>query len=600
MTRIEIYDTTLRDGAQGEGVNFSLVDKLKIARKLDALGVDFIEGGYPLSNPKDAAFFEEAAKLKLDHAKLCAFGMTRRKGVKPADDPGMKALVAANTPVVTIVGKTWDLHVDEVLRISREENLDMIRESVAFITSAGREVFYDAEHFFDGYRANPDYATQTLQAALDGGATRLVLCDTNGGSLPAWVVRAIVELTAKLGLDAMPCSDSPPSQGGARGGSRPQPDCAPSDSVRPTLPQPLPKREGSSPAHPLTPSPAHPREGSSPAHTLTPSPAHPALGIHVHNDGGLAVANSLAAVEAGAVQVQGTINGIGERCGNVDLLSVAANLRLKMNYDCLRGDSMERLTDTSRYVYELANMLPTSGQPFVGSSAFAHKGGMHVHAVQRIAHSYEHIRPEAVGNTRRVLVSELSGVSNIAATLGPKYGIAEDRELQKKVLDRVNALENQGYQFEVATASFELLLHEVMGKLPKLWSLDHYRCVIHKHDSAAAVTEATVKLHVNGRTEHHVAEGDGPVNALDGALRKCLLPHFPQLANVHLRDYRVRVVNPNAESAAKVRVISEFAVRQGESYGDPFCTIGVNENIVDASWQAITDAFVYHLIDRKG
>ena len=580
MTRIEIYDTTLRDGAQGEGVNFSLVDKLKIARKLDALGVDFIEGGYPLSNPKDAAFFEEAAKLTLDHARLCAFGMTRRRGVKPQDDPGMKALVAANTPVVTIVGKTWDLHVDEVLRVSREENLDMIRESVAFVTDAGREVFYDAEHFFDGYRANPDYATSTLRAALEGGATRLVLCDTNGGSLPAWVVQAITELTARLGLV------SPPSQGGAGGGLRQQPDCAPNHSVRPTLPQPLPKREGS----------------SGQALTIANSshfPRFKGLGIHVHNDGGLAVANSLAAVEAGAIQVQGTINGIGERCGNVDLLSVAANLRLKMNYDCLREGSMERLTDASRYVYELANMLPTSGQPFVGSSAFAHKGGMHVHAVQRIAHSYEHIRPDAVGNTRRVLVSELSGMSNIAATLGAKYGITENRQVQKQVLDRVNALENQGYQFEVGTASLELLLHEALGTLPKLWSLDHYRCAIHKHGSEPAVTEATVKLHVNGKTEHHVAEGDGPVNALDGALRKCLLPHFPRLAEVHLRDYRVRVVNPTAESAAKVRVISEFAVRQGESDGESFCTIGVNENIVDASWQAIADAFAYHLINRQ-
>ena len=540
--RIEIYDTTLRDGTQGEGVAFRLVDKLKITRKLDSVGVDFIEGGYPLSNPKDAAYFEEVAKLKLSHAKVCAFGMTRRKGIKAADDPGMKALVASKAPVVTIVGKTWDLHVDEVLRIDRQENLEMIRDSVAFVKSSGADVFYDAEHFFDGYRANREYAVQTLKAALEGGATRLVLCDTNGGSLPAWISQTMVELAKALN-DAI---------------------AARKDFV--------------------------------------------GFGIHVHNDGGLAVANSLAAVEAGAVQVQGTINGIGERCGNVDLTTIAANLRLKMAMDCLTPDAMKHLTEVSRYIYELANMNPISNQPYVGTSAFAHKGGMHVHAVNRVAHSYEHVNPESVGNTRRVLVSELSGVSNIAATLGPKFGISDNREVQKKVLDRVNDLEMQGYQFEVATASFELLLHDILGTLPSLWEVDHYRCVIYKHDGEPAVTEATVKVLINGVVEHHVAEGDGPVNALDGALRRCLVPHYPQLAQVHLRDYRVRVVNPRAESAAKVRVIAEFAsVEQGGSAGsedggagesvDSFATVGVNENIVDASWKAITDAFTYHLIE---
>jgi 2-isopropylmalate synthase len=535
--RIEIYDTTLRDGSQGEGINFSLVDKLKITQRLDALGIDFIEGGYPMSNPKDAAYFEEAAKLKLSHAKVCAFGMTRRKGIKAQDDPGMKSLVAAKAPIVTIVGKTWDLHVDEVLRVSRQENLDMIRDSVSFVVSRGIDVFYDAEHFFDGSRANPDYALATLQAALEGGASRLVLCDTNGGSLPAWVTKAVGDLYVKL------------------------------------------------------------------AATIKASPRFVGLGIHVHNDGGLAVANSLAAVEAGAVQVQGTINGIGERCGNVDLTTIAANLRLKMNLDCLASDSMLKLTDASRYVYEVANLNPVSGQPYVGASAFAHKGGMHVHAVQRIAHSYEHVSPESIGNTRRVLVSELSGVSNIAATLGPKFGVEGNRELQKKVLDRVNDLEMRGYQFEVATASFELLMHEAMGTLPTLWNLDHYRCAITKNASQAAVTEATVKLTVEGAPEHHVAEGDGPVNALDGALRKCLLPHYPQLADVHLRDFRVRVVNPTAESAAKVRVVAEFAVKhEGGSdapAGKMFATVGVNENIVDASWEALTAAFLYHLIETR-
>ncbi len=537
--RIEVYDTTLRDGTQGEGVSFSLVDKLNIAQRLDRLGVDYIEGGYPLSNPKDVAFFDGIKNINLENAKICAFGMTRRKGIAAADDPGMRALVASGAPVITIVGKTWDLHVDEVIRVSRDENLAMIVDSLTFCREQGAEVFYDAEHFFDGYRANPEYALETLRAAVGGGATRLILCDTNGGSLPDEVRKATEHVMTSLGLG------------------------------NPTVESPTPA---------------------------------PSLGIHVHNDGGLAVANSLAAIEAGAVQVQGTINGIGERCGNVDLLTMAANLRLKLNYECLTGTTLGGLTDISRYVYELANMLPTSNQPYVGTAAFAHKGGMHVHAVQRIAHSYEHVSPESVGNVRRVLVSELSGASNISATLGEKFGIAEDKELQRKILEKVQDREHEGYQYEVATASFELLLHEVKGTLPQLWDLDHYRCVIFKHDSEPAITEAIVKLLVGDALEHRVAEGDGPVNALDGALRKCLLPHFPQLADVHLRDYRVRVVNPTAESAAKVRVIAEFAVVDSNAGSDGrtisrFSTIGVNENIVDASWEAIADAFVFHLIE---
>lgn len=539
--RIEIYDTTLRDGTQGEGVSFSLVDKLNITQRLDQLGVDYIEGGFPIANPKDAAYFDAVSDLNLSHAKVCAFGMTRRKGIAAADDPGMKALVASKAPVITIVGKTWDLHVDEVIRVSRDENLAMIRDSVAFCREQGAEVFYDAEHFFDGYRSNPEYAIETLRAAVEGGATRLILCDTNGGSLPAWVLDSTAQVAKKLKLD------------------------------QPTVDSPFPS---------------------------------PSIGIHVHNDGGLAVANSLAAIEAGAVQVQGTINGIGERCGNVDLLTMAANLRLKLGNDCLNASSLDALTETSRYVYELANMLPSSNQPYVGTAAFAHKGGMHVHAVQRIAHSYEHVKPESVGNIRRVLVSELSGASNVSAILGEKFNIADDKEMQRKVLEMVQDREHQGYQYEVATASFELLLHETMGTLPKLWKLDHYRCVIFKNDSEQAITEAIVKLNVGDTLEHRVAEGDGPVNALDGALRKCLLPHYPQLADVHLRDYRVRVVNPTAESAAKVRVIAEFAVVEADTNGEGrtlsrFSTVGVNENIVDASWEAIADALLYHVIESN-
>ncbi len=524
--RIELYDTTLRDGTQGQGVTLSQVDKIKIARRLDAMGFDFIEGGYPLSNPKDVAFFEQARDHDWQHARVVAFGMTRRKGVGPEDDAGMQALVGAKTPVITIVGKTWDLHVDEVLRVSRDENLAMIRESVAFCAEYV-EVFYDAEHFFDGYRANPEYALATLRAAVDGGATRVVLCDTNGGSLPEWVSHALHSVAQALGPD-----------------------------VR--------------------------------------------FGVHPHNDSGLAVANSLAAVENGAVQVQGTINGIGERCGNVDLITVAANLALKLDHDCLLPEnaSLGKLTELSRYVYELANLGLIAGQPYVGSGAFAHKGGMHVHAVRRVAHSYEHVPPESVGNSRRILVSELSGASNIAAVLGRKFDIEEDRDTQRKVLEKVQDLENQGYQFEVAQASFELLLYDLLGRAPKLWDLDHYRCVILKRNGEQSSTEGIVKLTVGDTLEHRVAEGDGPVNALDGALRRCLKNHYPRINGVHLTDYKVRVVNPTAESAAKVRVLAEWSVRDDEGKSArSFTTTGVNENIVDASWEAIAGAFRYHLIE---
>jgi len=524
---VEIYDTTLRDGTQGAGVSFSLADKVRIARHLDALGVDFIEGGFPLSNPKDMQFFQQMRETDLTHARVCAFGMTRRRGVVAEDDPGMIALVEAKSPIITIVGKTWDLHVDEVLRVSREENLAMIRDSVAYCTDAdgGREVFYDAEHFFDGYRANADYALHTLRAAVEGGATRLVLCDTNGGSMPEWIGETTAAVRRELGDGVM-------------------------------------------------------------------------LGIHTHNDGGMAVANSIAAVHQGAVQVQGTINGIGERCGNVDLTTVIANLRLKYDTRCLAHDeSLARLTETSRFVYELANLNLRDDQPYVGAAAFAHKGGMHVHAVQRVAHSYEHIEPQRVGNSRRVLLSELSGVSNVAALTGTKFDIASDKDLQRRVLTKVQDLENAGYQFEAANASFELLLYGAMGKRRDFWQLDHYRCVILKVDGDEPTTEAIVKLKVHDTIEHHVAEGDGPVDALNAALRKCLRAHYPAIAEIHLRDYKVRVVNAADETAAKVRVIVDFAVADPDRADDYFSTIGVSENIVEASWQALIDAFEYHLLE---
>lgn len=525
-SRVEMYDTTLRDGAQSEGVSFSLADKIKITQILDELGIDVIEGGYPLSNPKDEAYFDAVRTLNLKHSRIAAFGMTRRRGVKAADDEGMRALVAAETPVVTIVGKTWDLHVDEVLRVSREENLDMIAESVAFCVQAGRDVFYDAEHFFDGFRANADYALKTLLAAKNAGATRFILCDTNGGSLPEHITEALWAARAMLGPEAL-------------------------------------------------------------------------FGIHCHNDGGLAVANTLAALKGGAFQVQGTINGIGERCGNVDLLAVAANVQLKMGLHCLGGTtSIAKLTDVSRFVYEVANLAPIANQPFVGGSAFAHKGGMHVHAIARLARSYEHIDPEAVGNRRKVLVSELSGQSNIAALVGRKFGLADDKALLRRVLGRVQDLENVGYVFEAAEACLELLVRTELGQRKPYWDHRYYRCVVRKQAGEAPATEATVKTVVGGVLEQHVAEGDGPIHALDSALRKGLRAYYPQVDSLHLRDYKVRVVSGVEETAAKVRVVTDFVVIDAKGHTTrTFSTVGVSENIVDASWEALIDAFEYHLIE---
>lgn len=516
MRRIEIYDTTLRDGAQGEGVAFSLQDKILIARKLDELGVDYIEGGYPLSNPKDVQFFEAIREEPLKEAVVAAFGMTRRRGKRPEEDPGLHALLDAGTPVVTIVGKSWDLHVDEVLRVSREENVAMIRESVAYLRERGRRVFYDAEHFFDGFKSNPEYALLTIRAAAEAGAERIILCDTNGGSLPRWIREGV--LAAKQAV-------------------------------------------------------------------------HVPLGIHCHNDCDLAVANSLEAVETGVVQVQGTINGIGERCGNVDLCSVIANLGLKMEgYEVLRPGRLRKLTEVSRFVYETANMNYRNNQPFVGSSAFAHKGGMHVHAVVRRPETYEHIDPALVGNERRILVSELSGRSNILAkTVGMR--LDADPELAKQVLDRVCELENQGYQFEAAEASFELLVRRLAGQYTPRFERLGYRVNIEVERDGSIVTEATVKLRVNGRVEHTVAEGDGPVNALDAALRKALEPHFPSIREMRLVDYRVRVINSRAGTAARVRVVIET-----RDHDAVWGTVGVDENIVEASWKALVDSVEYKLL----
>jgi len=520
-TRIAIYDTTLRDGSQGEGVNFSLQDKLLITSRLDELGIDYVEGGYPLSNPKDAAYFKAVCDLPLAHAKIVAFGMTRRRDVAAEDDIGMKAIVAARTPAVTIVGKTWDLHVREVLGVSLEENLRMIGDSLAFCAANVPEVIYDAEHFFDGFRRNPDYSMQTLRQAADAGASWIVLCDTNGGSLPEEVAEAVGRVVREI--------DVP-------------------------------------------------------------------IGIHTHNDGELAVANALAAVRQGARQVQGTINGLGERCGNADLCSVIGNLSLKyQGFEALAPGKLVRLTEVSRYVYETANMNFRPGQPFVGSSAFAHKGGMHVHGVRKIASSYEHIEPSTVGNERRILVSELSGKSNIAEKLA-EHGLEQDQALQARVLDRVQELENEGYQFEAAEASFVLLVERLAGRLEKRFDVRGFHVGVSGQYGRAPMTEATIKLQVGDAFEHTVSEGDGPVNALDGALRKALEHHYPGLREMHLVDYKVRVINARAGTAARVRVVIESR-DQDAVWG----TIGVSENVIEASWLALADAFEYKLSkDARG
>ena len=517
--KIEIYDTTLRDGSQGEGVSFSLQDKLNIARRLAETGIDFIEGGYPLSNEKDVAFFEQIRRDDLGGAKVCAFGMTRRKNMAPADDPGMRALVDAKTPCITVVGKTWDYHATKVLGVSLDENVAMIGESVEFLADHA-DAIYDAEHFFDGFKANRDYALQTIAAAADAGAKWIVLCDTNGGSLPEEVAEITRAARDHLNNDRI------------------------------------------------------------------------TVGIHTHNDGELAVANALASVDAGAGQVQGTINGIGERCGNSDLISVMANLALKKKgYEVLGGDKLQSLTELSRYVYETANLQLRTGQPFVGQSAFAHKGGMHVHAIIKSASTYEHIDPVTVGNERRVLVSELSGRSNIVA-MATKHNIDDDKELMNNILAEVVRLENEGYQFESATASFDLLVKRCAGTFTPHFEPIKYRIVAGDRDFQSNVTfaEAIIKLRIDDELFFEAAEGHGPVNALDAALRKTLGSRFPQLADLRLVDYKVRVVDSASGTAASTRVNIETG--DGKT---TWGTIGVSENIIEASWRALVDAVEYKL-----
>ena len=518
MKSVAIYDTTLRDGTQGTGISFSVLDKIRVAEKLDSFGVDYIEGGWPGSNPRDVAFFQEAAKREWKHARIAAFGSTRRGGVSVENDPQVRTLLEAQTPVVTIVGKTWLLHVTEVLGVSPDENIAMIAETVAHLKGHGREVFYDAEHFFDSYKDDSAYSLRTVRAAQDAGADLIVLCDTNGGSLPEEVGRITGEVVAALG--------------------------------RP-------------------------------------------VGIHTHNDCGLAVANALVAVTAGACQVQGTINGYGERVGNCNLVTIVPTLQVKMKLPCV--PDLTRLRELSRFVDELANVPQDIRAPYVGQSAFTHKGGLHVHAVQKLARSYEHMDPTLVGNAQNILVSDMSGQSNILAK-AKELGF----EFQKgapevaAILRQVKESESQGYEFEAADASFDLLIRRTLGRHRPLFDLKEYHCSFRQSALHSSTTcEATVKIQVGGVPEYTVDEGDGPVNALDAALRKALRPFYSWIDEIRLADYKVRIVDGSRGTAARTRVLIVSTDGQS-SWG----TIGVSDNIIAASWLALVDSFEFQSLRR--
>ncbi len=518
--KVVIYDTTLRDGSQTEGISFSLQDKIGIAVKLDDLGVDYIEGGYPLANPKDKNFFKEIKKVSLKNAKIAAFGSTKRANKKVSIDPGIKALLLTEMPVVTIVAKSWDFHVTDVLKVSLEENLMMVYETVKYLKSKEREVVLDAEHFFDGHKSNSRYSLKVLKVAQDAGVDTIVLCDTNGGSLPHEIEKITERVVSKL---------------------------------------------------------------------KTP------IGIHTHNDCELAVANTLVAVNSGVRHVQGTINGLGERCGNANLCSLIPNLVLKNKFKCLGSSELKKLTEISRYINEVANFVPMANQPFVGSSAFAHKGGLHVNAIQKNKSTYEHIEPETVGNERRILISELSGNSNVLKKV-EKYKIAHDQKTMRKILKKVQDMENEGYHFESAEGSFDLLVKKIIGKHKGFFDLEDFRVIVERGKGGKSITRATVKIKVNGTEELTVSDGDGPVNALDGALRKGLEKFYPSLTNMQLMDYKVRVINPKESSAAKVRVIIE-----SRDHKDIWGTVGVSENVIEASWQALVESIEYKLLkDEDG
>ncbi|MBN2030033.1 citramalate synthase [bacterium] len=517
---IQLFDTTLRDGTQGEQISLSVEDKLRIAERLDEFGIHYIEGGWPGSNPKDHLFFQKANERTYRHAKIVAFGSTRRKDNKAEDDPNLKALIDARTPAISLFGKTWILHVSRALNITTDENLKLIDDSIRYLKSKNKEIIYDAEHFFDGYKDDPEYALKTLLAAENAGANVLVLCDTNGGTLTSDLVQIVRDVRKRI-----------------------------------TAP----------------------------------------LGIHTHNDSDLAVANTLVAVEEGCTHVQGTINGYGERCGNANLCTIIPNLQLKMGYTCVPEDHLSELTSLSHFVSEVANLVHPNKMPFVGKSAFAHKGGIHVSAVMKDRRTYEHIIPEKVGNSQRVLVSDLSGRSNIF------YKANELRiDLQKypdkvpEIVNQLKKLEHEGFQFEAAEGSFELLIRKMIGEIKDAFELEGIRVLIEKNAmDEEPRSEATVRLKVNDVKEHTAGEGNGPVDALDRAMRKALIKFFPEIEEMHLSDYKVRVINPKQATAAKVRVLIESCT---DEY--TWSTVGVSENIIEASWQALTDSVQFFLMKK--
>ena len=531
MEPFYLYDTTLRDGTQGENITFSADEKVKIALRLDDIGIHYIEGGWPGSNPKDMQFFDLAKRVSFKNASLVAFGSTRKPGTTPDQDPNLRALLDSGTPTVTIFGKSWDMHVEEIMANSLEENLAMINDSVGYLKSNGRETIYDAEHFFDGYKNNPDYAVKTLFAALSGGADFIVLCDTNGGSLPFEI-----------------------------------------DSIFKEVQQLLVGRNDA---------------GSNGVAVK--------LGVHTHNDCGLAVANTLTAVHAGAVMVQGTINGYGERCGNADLTSVIPVLDLKMQIPCISGDNLKKLKPLSRYISETANLVPLNNRPFVGKSAFAHKGGIHVSAIMKSPKAYEHMDPELVGNQRRVLVSDMSGKSNVVYK-ARELGIELDTNGYDsgKIVSEIKQLEQQGYQFDVADGSFKILMEKFTDQFEPLFTLESFRVTIEKDKDQPCSSQATMKISVGGKQEITAAEGYGPVSALDNALRKALDRFFPDLDTMRLVDFKVRVIDGNRATAAKVRVFIE-----SRDQDQIWSTIGVSEDIIEASWQALADSFQFKLASES-
>lgn len=517
LSDVLIYDTTLRDGTQGEQINFSAEEKLRIAQRLDEMSFHYIEGGWPGSNPKDARFFEMAKDVSFKHARLTAFGSTRKPHKEAAACPNIAALLQVETPAVAIFGKTWDLHISEILNVSLEENLAMIRDSVEYLKSKGKEVIFDAEHFFDGYKNNPGYARKVIETALSAGADMIVLCDTNGGTMPHNVTAIINEVISYI----------PPYL----------------------------------------------------------------LGIHAHNDCGLGVANSLAAVHTGVRMVHGTINGFGERCGNADLISIIGNLQLKMNKKCLPESSIRELTHLSNYVSDIANIPPLNSRPFVGRSAFTHKGGIHVDAVLKNPVAYEHIKPELVGNHERVLVSDLSGKSNIAYKAREMdIDLGNEMSVNKKIVQQIKMMEDQGYHFDSADGSLSILMKKIKGELREPFILESFQVFNAKTGDNPPVTQASIKISVGSEEELTAAEGNGPVNALDNALRKALTKFYPHIRDMHLVDFKVRILEGCEGTAAKVRVLIDSTDGR-----DIWSTIGVSTNIIEASWQALVDSIQYKL-----